>query len=138
MKIFPNGKKMKYFIHQRPWFLLLLIFPQQEIHIFSRLCLFGSLFLKCKMLKIKGVSISLTEAKYFNVVGILTSQDGPKAIFVIGKREGQTSILPHTFIMHAYSNFILFLTNSLIGIESKRVCIINVRCCTKRESYVVP
>lgn len=93
--------------------------PQQKIHIFSRLCLFASLFLKCKMLKIKGVSITLTEAKYFNVVGILTSQHGPKAIFVMGKKEGQTSILPHTFIMHAYSNFILFLTNSLIGIESK-------------------
>ena len=74
---------MKYFIHQRPWFLLLLMFPQQEIHIFSRLFLFASLFLKCKMLKIKGVSISLTEDKYFNVIGILTSQDGPKAIFVI-------------------------------------------------------
>ena len=86
----------------------------------------------------KDVSISLTEANYFNVVGILTSQDGPKAIFVIGKREGQTSVLPHTFIMHAYSNFILFLTNSLIGIESKHACIINVWGCTKRESYVVP
>ena len=85
MKIFLNGKKMKYFIHQRPWFLLLLMFPQQEIHIFSRLFLFASLFLKCKTLKIKGVSIiiSLTEDKYFSVIGILTSQDGPKAIFVI-------------------------------------------------------
>lgn len=85
MKIFLNGQKMKYFIHQRPWFLLLLMFPQQEIHIFSRLFLFASLFLKCKMLKNKGVSIiiSLTEDKYFNVIGILTSQDGPKAIFVI-------------------------------------------------------
>lgn len=87
----------------------------------------------------KDVSISLTEAKYFNVVGILTSQDGPKAIFVIGKREGPTSVLPHTFTMHAYSNFILFLPNSLIGIESKNACIIiNVWGCIKRESYVVP
>lgn len=51
------------------------------------------------MLKIKGVSISLTEAKYFNVVGILTSQDGPKAIFVIGKKEGQTSVLPTPYIL---------------------------------------
>ena len=50
------------------------------------------------MLKIKGVSISLAEAKYFNVVGILTSQDGPKAIFVIGKKEGQTSVLPTPYI----------------------------------------
>lgn len=58
------------------------------------------------MLKIKGVSISLTEAKYFNVVGILTSQDGPKAIFVIGKKEGQASVLQHRFIMHsAISHF---------------------------------
>lgn len=101
MKIFLNGKKMKYFIHQRPWFLMLLMFPQQEIHIFSRLFLFASLFLKCEMLKIKGVSISLTEAKYFNVVGILTSQDGPKAIFVIGKKEGQTSVLPTPYIYYA-------------------------------------
>lgn len=78
---------------------MLLMFPQQEIHIFSRLFLFASLFLKCQMLKIKDVSISLTEAKYFNVVGILTSQDGPKAIFVIGKKEGQTSVLPTPYIL---------------------------------------
>lgn len=49
----------------------------------------------------KDVSISLTEAKYFNVVGILTSQDGPKAIFVIGKKEGQTSVLPTPYIYYA-------------------------------------
>ena len=99
---------------------------------------FCLIIFKVKDAQNKDVSISLTEAKYFNVVEILTSQDGPKAIFVIGKREGQTSVLPHTFIMHAYSNFILFLTNSLIGIESKHACIINVWGCTKRESCVVP